>query len=103
MKFKGFKNIEKKLEKMSKAAKDLQGTNEVPLNELLTEAFLRKHTGFSSLEEFESHEMFSKYPTFQEIPDHELDNYVSSYSKFANWREMLDTAGKEYVVRKLGL
>ncbi|MED1190458.1 hypothetical protein [Bacillus paralicheniformis] len=103
MKFKGFKNFEKKLKKMSKAAKDLQGTNEVPLNELLTEAFLRKHTDFSSLEEFESHEMFSKYPTFQEIPDHELDNYVSSNSKFASWNEMFEVAGKEYLSKKLGL
>lgn len=94
MKFKGFKKFEKKLEKMSKAAKDLQGTNEVPLNELLTEAFLRKHTGFSSLEEFESHEMFSKYPTFQEIPDHELDTYVSRSQNLQIGEKCLILPGK---------
>ncbi|WP_406846050.1 hypothetical protein [Bacillus safensis] len=102
MEIKGFKEFEKKIKKMSKAADDLQGSNEVPFEELFTDAFLRKNTNFSSYNEFESGEVFSKHENLDQIPENELDDYVLNNTKFTSWREMLDTAGAEYVVRKLG-
>ncbi|MCP1147357.1 hypothetical protein [Bacillus sp. 1735sda2] len=102
MEIKGFKEFEKQLEKMSKAADDLQGSNDVPLEELLTDTFLRKNTNFSSYNEFESGEIFSKHENLDQIPENELDDYVLNNTKFSSWREMLETASTEYVARKLG-
>lgn len=102
MKIDGLKEFQKQLKDMEKAAKELEGEQEVPFSELFTDSFLRKYTDFSSFEEFESQEIFDKYPSFEEIPDKEMDEFVSSNTKFSDWEDMLGTAGTEYAARKLG-
>jgi hypothetical protein len=103
MEIKGMKEFQKELKNMARAAKELQGDHQVPLHELLTDAFLRKHTSFNSFAEFEQQEIFSKYSSFEEIPDDELNAFVSANTKFSNWTEMLEEAVAEYTFKKLGL
>ncbi|WP_456273622.1 hypothetical protein [Bacillus sp. AK031] len=102
MKIDGLKEFQKQLKDMEKAAKELEGQQDVPFTELFTDSFLRKYTDFSSFEEFENQEIFNKYPTFEDIPDDEMDDFVSSNTQFPNWEDMLGTAGTEYAARKLG-
>lgn len=98
----GFKDFEKKLKQMKKAAKELEGPNSVPFSELFTDSFLKKYTNFSSFNDFKNQEIFTKYPTLEDIPNDEMDEFVSSNTKFDNWDDMLGTAGTEYAARKLG-
>lgn len=102
MKMSGFNEFHKQLKQMEKAAKELDGTHEVPFSELFTDSFLRKHTTFSSFEEFENQKIFTKYQTIEEIPDDEMDMFVAANTNFSNWDEMLDEASTEFVARKFG-
>jgi hypothetical protein len=102
MKITGLNELQKQLKQMEKAAKELDGTHEVPFSELFTDSFLRKHTKFSSYEEFENQEIFTKYQTIEEIPDDEMDQFVAANTNFSNWDDMLGEAGTEYAARKLG-
>lgn len=96
------KELQKQLKQMQNAAKDLDGNKQIPINELFTDSFLRKHTTFSTFEEFENQEIFDKYPTLEEIPDEEMDQFVSAKTKFSSWEEMLGEATSEYVLKKMG-
>ncbi|MEK4085651.1 hypothetical protein [Psychrobacillus sp. FSL K6-1415] len=89
------------LKKLQKNLQELSKTDSVSLTTLLTDDFLSKNTKFSSFEVFEEQEIFSKYPTFEEIPDDEMDNFIIENSNFDSWQEMLDTANVEYFKKKL--
>ncbi|WP_430494087.1 hypothetical protein [Rossellomorea marisflavi] len=102
LKIDGLKEFQKQLKDIEKAAEELDGEHEVPLHELFTDSFLRKNTKFSSYEDFDSQEIFEKYSTFEDIPDKELDEFVSTNTNFSGWGDMLDTAATEYASRKLG-
>ncbi|GIN68482.1 MULTISPECIES: hypothetical protein [Bacillus] len=100
----GFKEFDRKLEKMQQKAKELEKEQEVQLNDLFTDSFMKKNTKFSSLDE-----MFDKSPftienqqDFESIPDDLWDNFVRENSKFFNWEEMQQEAANLYVARQLG-
>ncbi|USK61299.1 hypothetical protein [Peribacillus asahii] len=102
MKIKGMKELQNQLKNMEKAAKELNGTHNIPFEELFTDSFLRKHTTFTSFDDFENQEIFNKYPTIEEIPDEEMDQFVSAKTNFSNWDDMLGEASVEYAAKKLG-
>ncbi|MFJ8064863.1 hypothetical protein ACIQYS_09540 [Psychrobacillus sp. NPDC096426] len=89
------------LKKLQRNLKELSNTSTVPMTTLLTDDFLLKNTKFNSFDEFDDQEIFSKYPTFEEIPDDEMDNFIIENSNFDSWQEMLDTAYGEYIKKKL--
>ncbi|MBT2603779.1 hypothetical protein J7E55_12200 [Bacillus sp. ISL-53] len=92
----------KQLNDMERAAKELHGTHDIPILELLTDEFLKEHTVFTSFEDFENQDFFKKYPKFEDIPDEELDQFVSAKTNFSDWNDMLGNASTEYAARKLG-
>ncbi|MED4848295.1 hypothetical protein [Bacillus atrophaeus] len=100
-----FKDFSKKLDKIQRNAKELNGTKSVPLVELLTTDFVRKNTKFMNLDEMIETSPFeiNNDEDFAAIPDQEWDDYIRANSKFFNWQEMLEQATEDYVVRKLGL
>lgn len=102
MEIKGLDEFQKQLKQLEKNAQDLEGTNNVPLGELLTDSFLAKHTKFDNFSAFESSQIFNKYESFEAIPDSEFDVFINENSNFENWDEMLSKATSEYVTRKLG-
>ena len=40
---------------------------------------------------------------FAAIPDEDWDAFIRSISSFADWKSMLNEAGKEWAAQKLGL
>lgn len=102
MKIEGLRELQKQLKDMEKAANELNGSHDVPFQDLFTDSFLRKYTTFTSFDDFENQEIFNKYSTFEEIPDEEMDQFVSAKTNFSNWDDMLGEASVEYASKKLG-
>ena len=104
VKFDGLDKLQKELKKMERNAKKLNGTHQIPLNELFTSSFMRKHTKFSSIDAFFKASGFKAdtQEDFEAIPDSELDKFVAKNTKFRTWEDMLGEAGSEYALKKLG-
>ncbi|QXX72684.1 hypothetical protein FOF38_04845 [Enterococcus faecium] len=102
--FSGFDDLTSHLNKMSKAAQELDGDNEIPMADLLTNSFISKNTSCQSLDEFFEKSGFdvSSEEAFAAIPDEDMDRFVSQNSNFNTWTDMLGTATQEYVAKKLG-
>lgn len=102
--FSGLDDLQRELSNMARRAEELDGTHEVPLNDLLTRSFMRKHSRFSSFDKFLDASPFTvETPEdFEAIPDAEMDAYVSSATDFDSWADMLGEATQEYISRKMG-
>lgn len=102
--FNGFDDAIKHLNKMAKAAQELDGDNEIPFSELFTPSFISKNTSSRNLEEFFKKSGFdtSSEESFTAIPEEDMDRYVSENSKFDTWSDMIETATQEYIAKKLG-
>ena len=107
MKIRGLDEMNRKLERMKKNAKELSGKHEVTANDLLTPAFLQKHCEFSSFEQLvrsssliEKNEPITK-GKFEEIPDDAWDSWIENVTDFPDWKSMLNAAIGEYGSKKL--
>lgn len=105
MKNNGLDDFEKKLDLLAKNAAALDGEHNVPVNELLTPAFVAWHTQFASVDEFFEQSGFKieSLEDFAAIPDEEWDEYIRSVSGFSRWRAMLSKAGESWATEKMGL
>jgi hypothetical protein len=99
---KGLDQLTRKLEDLQRRAENLSGN--VPTRGILTPAFLRKHSRFSSIEEMFEASGFKveTQDDFKNIPDQPWDEFIAKETTFPNWKEMLSAAGGEYAKRKLG-
>lgn len=102
MKITGLNDFQKQLKQMQRGAKELSGSNQIPITDLFTDEFLRNYTKFQSFNDFENQKIFKKYPTIEEIPDEEMDSFVVDHSEFNSWQEMIESASSEFVIKKLG-
>lgn len=103
MKITGLKEFQKKLDKLASNIKALDENNNVPLNEVLNDQFISKHTKFTSLSELIERSGFNVQSAedFYAIPDDKWDEYIKSISRFSGWKEMLRNATELWAVKKL--
>lgn len=97
--------LSKKVGDFSKSlGPDGQG-RKVPIGDILTPAFVSKHTGFSDVDEMLRASGFEIRTTedFAAVPDGRWDEFIRSISSFPDWSSMLGAAGKEWIVNKLDL
>lgn len=89
---------------MEQSAKELNGQHEVAFSDLFAESFMNEYTNFSTFDEFLTAGNFTvnSQEDFEAIPDNDMDNHVSETTKFSSWQEMLNKAGEEYTLKKLG-
>lgn len=101
----GIREMSNALEKMKKAAQELEGTHTVNFSEIFTSSFMSQHTNFSTFDEFLNAGKFivDSSEDFEAIPDEDMDAHVIKSSKFSSWEEMLETATNKYIAKKLGL
>ncbi|MDQ9095522.1 hypothetical protein [Bacillus licheniformis] len=100
----GFKEFDRKHKKMQQKASELEKGQELQLNELFTDSFMKKNTKFSSLDEMLDKSPFTieTQQDFESIPDDLWDDFVRENSKFFNWEEMQQEAANIYVAKQLG-
>jgi hypothetical protein len=104
IKMTGLDQLNRRLQDLSKKAAALDGKHTVPLKELLTPAFISKHTRFSSMEEMFEASGFKieTQEDFAAIPDDQWDEFIRSVSSFSDWQAMLQEATKAWTVKQLG-
>ncbi|HHY08376.1 MAG TPA: hypothetical protein GX530_07645 [Corynebacteriales bacterium] len=100
----GFDDLERNLEDLLERSKGLDGTQSVPIVELLSPSFVSKHTRFTNVEEMFKASGFSieTQEDFDAIPADERDEFIRSVSPFANWQAMMKEAIKLWTAEKLG-
>jgi len=104
IKIDGLDKLQNRLKQMEEAAKELEKGESVPFSVLFSSVFMGQYTQFNSFEDFLSAGGFevNSQEDFEAIPDEAMDTHVAKTTKFGSWDEMLSTAGKEYVEKKLG-
>lgn len=92
----GFKELEKKLA-------SLQEEEAVPFEVLFDDTFMQNYTSFQNIQELLKNSGFtiSSNEDFQKVPDQEWDEYIQKVTEFPNWEEMKQTAGVQYMKKKL--
>ncbi|RQO35986.1 hypothetical protein DBR37_06460 [Herminiimonas sp. KBW02] len=105
MKQNGFDELQKKLTKLADNAKKLDGANQVPLKDLLSDAFIKRHSAFSDVDELFKTSGFAveSQEDFAAIPDTEWDQFIEKSTSFSSWNDMLGAAIKEWTKKQLGL
>jgi hypothetical protein len=84
--------------------KELQGqkaqedSGQISLDKLFNEAFMSKHSAFTSFEDFlvKGNFQADTHEEIANIPDELFDRHVARETNFANWQSMLDAATKAY-------
>lgn len=91
------------LHKLQRRAKELDGTHQVPVSQLLSPKFMREHTPFSDFEAMLTASPFSvnSAEEFRAIPDADWDAYVCHNTRFSSWQAMLSAAGAEWMRSRL--
>ena len=91
------------LRKLEQCARELDGTHQVPVQELLSTKFMQEHSPFSSFEAMLAASPFSvnSAEDFKAIPDADWDAFVRENTRFSSWREMLSAASAEWMKQRL--
>ena len=73
------------------------------LDEIFNNGFIQQHSRYNSINEmFEDNKMVVQdMQEFDDIPNHVKDKMVYENTDFKSWGEFIDTAKKEFVVKKL--
>lgn len=92
------------LQELAQRLKKIDGSHDVPMNELLDPEFMLKHTRFCSFQDMLDHSGYSvkTQEDFQAIPDAPWDAFISANSTFKSWHEMLEEASRERFGKQLG-
>jgi len=103
LEFSGFDELEKNLRDLEQKATDVCG--EVPFEELFTPEFLSACSEYDDIDAFFDDSGFdcSSTEAFEQIPESELDMYVSAKTSYSSWDDMLQAAGEEYIAKSLDL
>ena len=104
LEIKGLDQLQKKLKAFQENAQKLDGQHHVPVTDLLTPAFMTRHTQFATADglfETSGYKIESE-KDLAAIPDDAWDEYIRSISNFSGWQEMISTASQIWVVQKLG-
>ncbi|MDL0123108.1 hypothetical protein [Halobacterium salinarum] len=101
----GFDGTVEDFQDLQDAAEELDGENEVPMEEIFPSEFMRDHTDFDSFDELleESQWDVETQEDFRAIPDEPFDEYIAETTDFQDWDEMYRTGGKQWMKKELGL
>jgi hypothetical protein len=88
------------VDRLKKNAQALHGTRQVKLVEILSPAFMRSNTRFSSVEDM-LRQCNVPEESFGDMPDTEKDDLVRRNTKFHSWQELINAGGVEYAKKQL--
>ncbi|NUT60143.1 hypothetical protein [Herbaspirillum sp. C9C3] len=105
MEIKGLDEFSRHLKQLAENASKIDGTQNVPLPDLLTPEFMSAHTRFPNAQALFDGSGFKldSVEDLKAIPDEDWDRYIQAESSFSSWRDMLSAAGVIWMKKKLGL
>jgi hypothetical protein len=100
----GLDEVQDRLEDMKESAEELDGENEVPLDEVFSADFMQKYTDFDSIEEFfeVSPWTVESEEDLEAIPQDGFDEYIAENTVFSDDEEMQSKAGEEWAADQIG-
>ncbi|MCD5322200.1 MULTISPECIES: hypothetical protein [Pontibacillus] len=101
----GFDSLNKELNKIQKNGRELDGENNVPLNELFESNFMTTFTHFNNFDEMLRRSQFNinSLEDFEAIPSSEWETFIKEKTSFINWDEMYSKAVEIWTLKSLGL
>ena len=98
--FDGLKNLQKGLKELGN-----QGSQSVPLTELMPSNFVSSCSRFKDLQELFDSSGFKidSAEDFKAIPDSDWDEYIQKNTTYSSWAEMQKAAVASWTKGKLGL
>ena len=88
---------------LEKNLQELSSKKQVPLEEILTDNFIKSNTSLNTLDELLDLINISCQSDFENIDESELDNVIKKVSNYSSWDDFLSSAGIEYSKSKLNL
>lgn len=103
MRVRGLDEMTRKLKSLSRKLESLSGRHRVPLQGLCPPQFMVRYTSFRTIDEMieASGYKVESREDFAAIPDEEWDRVVAKNTRFSTWKEMLNTAAKDWARSKL--
>lgn len=91
------------LDKLIKNARELDGTHEVRMTDLMPPAFIASHSEYPDLDSLFAASGFKieSADDFAAIPDDEWDKFIAENTDFESWAQMQQVAGAEFVKARL--
>jgi hypothetical protein len=88
------------LERLKRNSEAFHGTHHVKLTEMLSPAFMRSHSHFSSVEDMLTQCDVST-GALAAMSDAEKDNFARRGTTFNSWQELINSAAVEYTKKQL--
>lgn len=95
----GLHQLSNQFRRMADNARSLEGTQSVPIEELMPAPFVQRHSRFSSIQEMIDAAGIAGQEEFE---GQAWNDFVAQNTTFANWEGMVQQAGGEWVSRKIG-
>lgn len=101
----GLDSLQKQFDGMIRKANALDGEHKVEFSKLFPEEFMRKHTDYSSINDFfdATGLKVDSQQDFDDLPEDELDVKVQQLTKYKTWKDFAGEAAADYFTKKLGL
>jgi hypothetical protein len=102
---KGLGELQEKFSDLSNRLEDLNGTHNIPINDLLTPVFLSGCSAFESADQLfamSGYELNSQ-DDFNAIPEEDWVRYINKNTSFTGWQEMLQAAAAMWVKNRMGI
>ncbi len=95
----GLHQLSNQFRRMADNARALEGTQSVPMEELMPAPFVQRHSKFASFQEMTDAGGVKDQNDFEgEV----WNDFVAENTTFASWEDMVQQAGGEWVSRKIG-
>ncbi len=107
IKIEGVDQVMKSLERLGKNAKDLDGTHEIAIDELMTPSFMRENSQFMCFSELVKSSGLTTgsgqvtAEEFKAIPNSDWDEWIRKATHFPDWASMIRAASEEYISRHI--
>ncbi len=97
-------NLPNKSNKTKKNAHKKSEKSTLPWEELLSDVFMKQYSPYENLNQFLEASGFKieNAEDFQQIPEDKWNEFIKASTTFNSWEDMLGTATKSWIKKKLG-
>lgn len=97
----GIDDLVRSLRRVAENARSLNGRQTIPAGELFNPSFMRGHTRYQSLDEFQRHSPCSLSTSADWVPPAEFEQLVREQTNFSSWQAMLKQAVDQWAKARL--